>query len=107
MFASFRPTEVKEGDLLVVRGVRGQDFGDGDCTPWGEHMFAPGTIVKVLRIIPPGSAREGRSEREYAFFCEGPTVYYSEGHTQTLTADEFAGKFTNDPLDVESYLNAR
>lgn len=106
MSASFRPTEVKEGDLLVVRGIRGQDFGD-DVTPWGEHMYEPGTIVKVLKVIPPGTAPEGRNERQYAFFVEGPKQYGYDPSTQTLTADEFVGKFTSDPLDVEAFLNTR
>ena len=108
MFASFRPTEVKEGDLLVVRGIRGQDFGD-DVTPWGEHSFEPGTIIKVLRVYPPGSRSEAEHEREYAFYCEGYSRYGSKimPNLQTLTADEIVGKFTSDPVTVEAILNAR
>ena len=105
MSPSFRPTEVEKGDLLVVRGVRGQDFGD-DYTPWGEHSFDPGTIVRVLKVIPPGSASEGRSEREYAFYVSGPHMG-TDDYTQTLTADEFCGRFSKDPADVEAFLNAR
>lgn len=105
MSVPWRPTEVNAGDLLIVRGVRGQDFG-GDVTPWGEHSFTPGTIVKVVRVIPPRSASEARHEREYAFYVSGPHMGI-EDYTQTLTADEFYGKFTNDPDTVEAFLNVR
>lgn len=102
MSASFRPTEVREGDILIVRGIRGQDFGD-DTTHWGEHMFKPGDIIKVLKVIPPRT--EVGWEAEYAFYCEGSS---SGGPvTQTLTADEIVGSLTNDIEVVEEFLNTR
>ena len=105
MFRPLRPAEVKPGDALVVRGIRGQDF-DGDVTFWGEHQYAPGTIVTVIEVHPPHT--RNNQEDEYAFYCNGPCDGGTEEYIrQTLAASEFLGRFTNDVDVVESFLNER
>lgn len=106
MSPSFRPTDVQVGDTLIVRGVRGQDFGEnGDCTHWGEHSYSPGDLVRVTKIIPPNT--EALRETEYAFVCTAPSPHGYGDNVQTLTADEIIGRFTKDPDTIEAFLNAR